>query len=103
MTSNDMIGGSKWANENSWWKTITSLFNPKAHLSYTKPKAMQTMESIGDEDVGVSPIAVSQPFQLFTPQAVDIMRGEVLAHKVRQNYNFSSDIAAKQVRGYASK
>jgi hypothetical protein len=62
------------------------------------------MEDIGYSSTsGVSPIAVSEPFRLFSEEAVDIMRTEVLAKEVQENYSYTSDIAPKQLRGYAPK
>ncbi len=62
------------------------------------------MEEIGySATSGVSPIAVSEPFRLFSEEAVDIMRGEVLDEEVQEKYSYTSDIAPKQLRGYAPK
>jgi hypothetical protein len=105
MSSHDTYVGKvvEFADENSWRKSMTTHFKPELHLAFVKPKAVCTMESIGLPDVGVSSIAVSEPFQLFSQEAVDIMRSEVLADKVEEKHLFSSDIATKQLRGYASK
>ncbi|EHL02709.1 hypothetical protein M7I_1225 [Glarea lozoyensis 74030] len=62
------------------------------------------MEDIGyPSNNGVSPNAVSEPFRLFSEEAVDIMRSEVLNKEVQENYSYTSDIAPKQLRGYAPK
>jgi hypothetical protein len=62
------------------------------------------MEDIGlSKSNGISPVAVSEPFPLFTEEAVDIMRKECLSDKVLEEYSWTSDIAPKQLRGYASK
>jgi hypothetical protein len=56
------------------------------------------------EDVGVSPVAVSQPFQLFSKEAVQQMRNEILFNpKVIEECSHRSNIAASQVRGYVTK
>lgn len=60
------------------------------------------MEELGySNDSGVSPIAVSNPFKLFTEEAVQLMRDEVLSDEVQNGYSYTSDIAPKQLRGYA--
>jgi hypothetical protein len=60
------------------------------------------MEDIGfPANRGVSPVAVSEPFPLFTGEAIDIMRSEILSQEVQDKFTYTSDIAAKQLRGYA--
>jgi hypothetical protein len=54
-------------------------------------------------DIGVSPVAVSEPFHLFSKEAIDVMRSEVLDEKVYNEYSITSDIAPRQIRGYAPK
>lgn len=77
-------------------------FDPKKHLLQEAPDKCYTMEELGyRSDSGVSPIAVSNPFRLFTQEAVQLMREEVLSKEVQDGFSFSSDIAAKQIRGYA--
>jgi len=61
------------------------------------------MVELGHEKAGVSPIGVSEPFELFTPQAVRTMRNEVLSDEVWDNCRFSSSLAACQLRGMAPK
>lgn len=77
-------------------------FDPARHLVRAVPEKKMSMQELGfAEDVGVSPVAVSSPFQLFTPDAVDIMRNEVFC--VPDVYKFSSNIAKSQLRGYAKE
>lgn len=81
---------------------VGKLFDPSKHLSYTEPECIHTMEDIGfPASRGVSPVAVSEPFPLFTEEAIDIMRSEILSKEVQENFSYTSDIAAKQLRGYA--
>jgi hypothetical protein len=83
---------------------IGKLFNPSKHLSFEEPEQIHTMEDIGySASNGVSPVAVSEPFRLFSEEAVDIMRGEILDPEVQDKYSYTSDIAPKQLRGYAPK
>jgi hypothetical protein len=81
---------------------VGKLFNPSRHLAYEEPKHIHTMEDIGyPASNGVSPIAVSEPFRLFSEEAVDIMRSEIFHPEVQEKYSYTSDIAPKQLRGYA--
>lgn len=92
------------------------MFNQMAHVQgkteFSAPKHLifetadvVTMEQIGySESYGISPVAYSKPFQLFSKDAVEEMRQEVFA--VRDNHEehiFSSNSASIQLRGYASK
>lgn len=77
-------------------------FSPKKHLAYESPKHIHMMEDIDlPAKLGVSPVAISEPFQLFSPEAIDIMRAEVLSKEVDDKFSYTSDIAPKQLRGFA--
>ncbi|KAF4637115.1 hypothetical protein G7Y89_g957 [Cudoniella acicularis] len=83
---------------------IGKLFDPNKHLAYEEPKYIHTMQDIGfPATKGVSPVAVSEPFHLFSEDAVNIMRAEILDPEVQEKYSYTSDIAPKQLRGYAPK
>lgn len=83
---------------------VGKLFRPIDHLAYEEPKHIHTMEEIGfSANSGVSPVAVSDPFPLFSEEAIDIMRKEVLDPEVLEKYSYTSDIAPRQIRGYAPK
>lgn len=82
-----------------------SPFNPEKHLIYNGvlPKR-HTMEELSfPADQGISPIAVSEPFELFSKEAVKHMRNEVLSDEVWDNCRYSSTIAACQLRGMSPK
>ena len=60
------------------------------------------MKDIGFADnTGISPVAVTQPFKLFSPETIRIMRSEIAQPEVTNSHTFSSNIAAAQLRGYA--
>jgi hypothetical protein len=81
---------------------VGPLFNPSKHLAYEEPKYIHTMEDIGyPASNGVSPVAVSEPFRLFSEEAVDIMRSEVFDADTIEKYTYTSNLAPKQLRGYA--
>ncbi len=81
-----------------------ALFNPNEHLVYQPPKKVYSMTDLAlPANNGVSPVAVSEPFPLFSEAAVDKMRAEVLSDVVMEQYSYTSDIAPKQLRGYAPR
>jgi hypothetical protein len=80
----------------------TIMFDPKKHLAFQEPSDILTMKDIGFADnVGVSPVAVTYPFQLFSPEAIRLMRLEIDKPEVRENHGVHSNIASSQLRGYA--
>lgn len=76
-------------------------FTPEKHLNYQAPSKVWTMKEIGFENKGVSPVAVSEPFPLFTKEAIQQMRAEVLSKPVLDNCQYSSNLAQCQLRGCA--
>lgn len=85
-------------------KAVNDEFDPKRHIEFKPPPEIILMKDLGfPEDTGVSPVAVSQPFQLFSQEAIHQMRAEVMNPKVMNECKFQSNIAACQIRGYAAK
>jgi len=85
-------------------RNSTMHFDPKKHLAYSPPEEILRMSDIGyAEDAGVSPIAVSQPFRLFSIEAIAQMRAEIFNPIVMETCGFRSNIAACQLRGYCPK
>lgn len=79
-------------------------FDPKAHLAFEAPEQIIMMKDIGyGENVGVSPVAASQPFPLFTPSAVATFRKQILRPEVMEQCRYSGTLGACYLRGYASK
>ena len=82
----------------------TDDFDPKKHIDFTPPTNILTMSDLKlPEGTGVSPFAVSDPFQLFTQEAVQRMRNEIFSKEVLKNCKYSSNLAQCQLRGYAAK
>jgi hypothetical protein len=82
----------------------TTVFDPVRHIAFEKPPDILTMNDIGfADDVGISPVAVTQPFQLFSPEAINIMRSEIAKPEVMANHHYASNIASAQLRGYAKQ
>ncbi|EEH10620.1 conserved hypothetical protein [Histoplasma capsulatum G186AR] len=79
-------------------------FDAQIHIQYTPPPRVHSMKELGfSDDVGVSPIGVSEPFSLFSRDAIYQMRKEILSDKVWERYRFSSNLAQCQLRGYAAE
>lgn len=79
-------------------------FDAGKHMAYKPPPEVIKMTDIGySEDTGVSPVAVSQPFQLFSEEAVQRMRSEIFRPEVMEKYRRSSNLAACQLRGIPAK
>ena len=82
----------------------TDDFNPKKHIDFTPPAKILMMSDLKlPEGTGVSPFAVSDPFQLFTREAVQRMRAEIFSKEVLENCKYSSNLAQCQLRGFAAK
>ncbi|KAK5089249.1 hypothetical protein LTR70_006872 [Exophiala xenobiotica] len=79
------------------------VFDPFKHLNHEPPKKIYGMAEIGRSGQGISPNAVSEPFPLFTEEAIEQMRSEILSKPVLENCQYSSNIAACQLRGFAPK
>jgi hypothetical protein len=79
-------------------------FDPKEHLAFEAPEQIIMMKDIGyGENVGVSPVAASQPFPLFTASAVATFRNQILQPEVMEECRYSGTLGACYLRGYASK
>ena len=80
------------------------VFDATKHIDFVPPSRVHTMQDLNfPESAGVSPVAVSEPFHLFTPDAIHQMRAEVLSSKVWDNCQYSSNLAQCQLRGFASR
>ena len=82
----------------------TDDFDPKKHLDFKAPERSYSMKELKlDRGDHVSPVAVSEPFQLFTEEAVERMRQEIFKPEIMTNYQYSSNLAQCQLRGYAER
>jgi hypothetical protein len=90
-------------------------FDPVKHLCFKNPSKRYTMKELGLEGQGIGPIALTEPFPLFTPAAVNEFRKgrlhislaissstlpDVLSDRVLDEYTVSSNLAARQAREY---
>jgi hypothetical protein len=101
-TSTNSVLGQAAALEEDVMVEGTTNFVPERHIAFEEPSDILMMKDIGyAEDVGVSPVAVTQPFQLFSPEAIQIMRSEIAKPEVKAGHHYASNIASDQLRGYA--
>ncbi|KAL4882844.1 hypothetical protein BJY04DRAFT_226894 [Aspergillus karnatakaensis] len=74
-------------------------FDPERHLNFQPPKSIYTMEQIGLKGQGISPNAASEPFPLFTEQAIAQMRAEIFDERVLAECQYSSTFNRNMVHG----
>ncbi|KGO64982.1 hypothetical protein PITC_042010 [Penicillium italicum] len=74
-------------------------FDANRHMNYQTPSKVYTMEEIGLAGQGISPIAVTAPFQLFTREAIMQMRAEIFSEPVLKDCQYMSDFVKNTIRG----
>lgn len=80
-------------------QTVPEPFNAEKHLNYHAPGNILKMADIGLAGQGVSPHAASDPFRLFTKEAVMQMRHEIFSEETLNNCQYSSTFIKHMVRG----
>lgn len=78
-------------------------FDAKKHLNYVPPRSITSMKDIGLEGCGIAPTAVCEPFQLFTPEAVEQMRAEIFSEPVLRDCQYTSGFIKNMIRGMGPK
>lgn len=78
-------------------------FDAKKHLNYQPPSKIFTMKEIGLEGQGISPNAVTAPFQLFNEEAIEQMRAEIFSQPVLDNCQYTSNFVKNTIRGMGSE
>ncbi|KAF7594251.1 hypothetical protein BBP40_009803 [Aspergillus hancockii] len=80
--------------------SIRTPFDATKHVNFEFPKMVVTMKDIGLDGLGITPTAVSEPFPLFTEEAIKQMRAEVFSRQILEKYQVGSEMAINMVRGY---
>ncbi|UNI17495.1 hypothetical protein JDV02_003835 [Purpureocillium takamizusanense] len=80
-------------------RTPREAFDARRHLAFQPPARVVTMREIGLEGHGISPNAVSDPFPLFTHEAVRQMRAEIFSDEVLRECQFASTFNKNMIRG----
>ncbi|KAK1144207.1 hypothetical protein N8T08_005620 [Aspergillus melleus] len=78
-------------------------FNPDTHLVYQPPEKIHLMKELGLEGAGISPNAISEPFPLFSEDAIRQMRAEIFSEPVLADCQFASTFCTNMVRGMGHK
>lgn len=86
-----LIQGAKIAKKES--------FDPVKHVNFQPPRSIYTMEQIGLKGHGISPHAATEPFPLFTEEAITQMRAEIFDEKVLAECQYCSTFNKNMVRG----
>jgi hypothetical protein len=77
-------------------------FSPGKHLNFQPPGRIISMKEIGLEGHGISPNAVSEPFPLFTEEAIKQIRAEIFSDEVLRSCQYASTFNKNMVRGMGS-
>ncbi|KIW19122.1 hypothetical protein PV08_03414 [Exophiala spinifera] len=83
-------------------KTVKTAFDPAVHLDFRAPEKVIAMKDIGLEGQGISPVAVTEPFPLFTTKAIEQFRAEIFSQPVLDHCQVSSSFASNMIRAYAA-
>ena len=75
-------------------------FDPKKHLAFQEPKKLYTFEDLNLPPAGISNCAVSEPFPLFSEDAVKQLRAEVFSERVVNSYHCQTSPTSGIIRGY---
>ncbi|KAI3390336.1 hypothetical protein diail_10017 [Diaporthe ilicicola] len=79
-------------------------FDPDKHLVFRKPDAVYTWTSLGfSKNYGASSFCAAEPFQLFSTEAIELMRNEVLDQETLEKFCYSDNNTAMSIRGYAAE
>lgn len=74
-------------------------FDAERHLAFEPPARLYTMKEIGLEGQGISPIAASEPFSLFTEEATKQIRAEIFSEPVLRDCQYASSFCKHMIRG----
>ncbi|KAL1874096.1 hypothetical protein Plec18167_006030 [Paecilomyces lecythidis] len=74
-------------------------FDASKHLCFQPPQKIYTMAEIGLKGQGISPHAASEPFPLFTQEAIKQMRSEIFSKDTVDNCQYASTFNKNMIRG----
>lgn len=74
-------------------------FEPRKHVNFEHPRQRITMRDIGLEGHGISPIAASEPFPLFSEEAIAQMRAEAFSEEALAHCQYQSGFCKNMIRG----
>jgi hypothetical protein len=85
--------------------SVAVKFDQSIHLAYTNAAKVLSMEDVGyPKETGISPVAISEAFPLFTPAAIELMRAEILKDEVWNNCLYlAGNSSAYLIRGHCPR
>ncbi|KAL2672639.1 hypothetical protein Neosp_013352 [[Neocosmospora] mangrovei] len=86
-----LVDGAKLIKKEPW--------DAERHLAFQAPSKILSMKEIGLEGHGISPNACSEPFPLFSEEAIKQMRAEIFSETVLEKCQYASTFNANMVRG----
>ncbi|KAF2718733.1 hypothetical protein K431DRAFT_230103 [Polychaeton citri CBS 116435] len=78
-------------------------FDPVKHLRFEDPAKITTLEEFGKGDVGISRNALTDPFSLFTEEAIQQMRAEIFSQAILEKYYCPTSPTSGLTRGHCPK
>lgn len=79
-------------------------FDSSKHHHIERPAWKKQLEDLGyNNDTGISEIGVTAPFQMFSDEAIRLMRRDILSKPVQENCIFASPRSPYMIRGYAPR
>jgi len=77
-------------------------FNPSQHLCFDPPKSIVTLKELllSDKDA-ISPVAITEPFPLFTLEGVKQMRADLFRKEVVEKHGNRTKPHCYKMRGYS--
>ncbi|KAM3414752.1 hypothetical protein BST61_g9905 [Cercospora zeina] len=82
------------------WQPHRATFCAKKHLNLQDPEKIHTTQELGLGKVGISDHAVTEPFSIFTPEAIRQMRAETFDPEILAKYYCPTSPTSGQVRGH---
>lgn len=77
-------------------------FDPEKHLCFRPPKGFITLKELGlSEELAISPVAITQPFPLFTIEGVKEMRADLFRKEVLGKHGSRTFKGCYKIRGYS--
>lgn len=74
-------------------------FDPETHVPFQPPSKIHLMSELGLEGAGLSPVAISEPFPLFSEEAIKQMRAEIFSEPVLADCQYASTFCTNMIRG----
>ncbi|KAI1610284.1 hypothetical protein EDD36DRAFT_443742 [Exophiala viscosa] len=81
---------------------VQTTFNPSHHLCFEPPKSIVTLkELLLSEEEAISPVAITEPFPLFTLEGVKQMRADLFRKEVVEKHGNRTLKHCYKMRGYS--